>query len=222
MAANAIYAIDEIARLFEMQYGYSPEIVSGSSGKLTAQIIEGAPYHIFISADEKYPEVLFEKGYATKKPETYAYGKIVLWSMRQSNVFMEALAGSSVHKIALANPEVAPYGEAAIEALHFYRIYDMVKNKLVYGENISQVGQYVQAEAADAGLIAKSIVMSPELSGKGVWIELDTRAYMPIAQGVVLLKRSKETLCDESTEFYNFLFSAEAKRIFREYGYKVP
>lgn len=222
VAANAQYAIEEIKRIFEEEYEYPVEIIIGSSGKLTAQIREGAPYDVFISADMQYPETLFEEGLANKKPEIYAFGEVVLWSASQEFLSTEMLQTDSVQRIALANPEIAPYGEAAVEALHFYQLYDKVKEKLVFGENVAQASLYVLSGVAEAGFVPKSFVLSPQLKGKGKWTSLDAKAYMPIAQGAAVLAHSEESTYQEAIQFYNFLFSAEAKRIFRQYGYQVP
>lgn len=222
VASNAQYAIEEIKIAFEDEFQRPVEIVIGSSGKLTAQIREGAPYDLFLSADMQYAEALFNENLTLKKPEVYAFGEVVLWFADTAYHFVDQLTHTSVKKIAVANPETAPYGEAGIEALHFYKLYERVKTKLVFGESVSQATQYVLSGAAEAGFTAKSVVIGADLKDKGRWIEIDPKGYMPIAQGVVILSNGKKDLRKEAVQFHDFLFSESAKRIFQQYGYKVP
>ncbi len=116
---------------------------------------------------------------------------------------------------------MAPYGEAAIEVMNYYKIYKVVEPRIVNGESISQVNQYVLSGAAGLGFTAKSVVLSSEMKDKGYWIEIDTTSYSPIAQGVVLLKKSKGQNFKEAEQFYKYLFSEKAKNIFKKYGYSI-
>ena len=125
-------------------------------------------------------------------------------------------------KIALANPELAPYGREAVNALKFYKLYDQLQKKLVLGESISQANQFITTGAADIGFTAKSVVLAPNMKDKGKWVEVDPQSYEPIAQGAVVLRYAEQDHSKEAHEFYDFLFSAPAQEIFKKYGYKLP
>jgi molybdate transport system substrate-binding protein len=220
VAANAQYAMKQIEIEFEKETGKQVELIIGSSGKHTAQIKEGAPYDIFISADMEYPQTLFKDGVALAQPKIYAYGTLVLWTTKEIDLLNpNVLLLPEVKAIAIANPKLAPYGEAAVSAMKYYKLYEKVEAKLVYGENISQVNQYINSKTADIGFTAKSVVLSPEMIGKGKWVELNKKSYQPIAQGAVLLKGSLERNKEGSEQFYNYLYSEKAKKIFKKYGY---
>jgi molybdate transport system substrate-binding protein len=217
-AANVQFAMDELIHTFTNETGIPCEMVLGSSGKLTAQIREGAPFDVFVSADVKYPEELYKKGLTTAAPDIYAYGKLVLWSLMDE---IPDLTGDQVRHIAIANPKTAPYGVAAIEALRYDGIYAQVRDKLVFGESISQTNQFIISKTAEVGFTAKSVVLSPEMKGVGHWKEVQEGTFTPIAQGVVLLNR-KHSLHPDSRQFYQFLFSEKARIILEAYGYQVP
>ncbi|OYZ55870.1 MAG: molybdate ABC transporter substrate-binding protein, partial [Sulfuricurvum sp. 24-42-5] len=159
------YAMDEIVNLY-MKYHTDVKIntVYGSSGNMFTQISNGAPYDIYYSADIEYPKKLKLMGKAVGNVKPYAIGRIVLWSNTLNTTKgMSSLLSPSVKKIAIANPDHAPYGRAAVAALKHYGIYGNVKDKLIYGENISQAAQYVQTKSADVGILALSIATSPAL-----------------------------------------------------------
>ena len=220
-AANMQFAMAEIVHQFSEKTAIPCELVLSSSGKLTAQIIEGAPYDIFVAANMKYPEAISQSGLAENVPKIYAYGKIVLWSM-QKNVApsLAVLQTEAVKHIALANPRTAPYGIAAKEVLEYYTMNNKIKEKLVFGESIAQCNQFILSGAAEIGFTAKAVVLSPDMQGEGTWVELDTAAYTPIEQGIVQIKREEETH-KAAIEFYNFIFSEEAKKILMNFGYSV-
>ena len=132
----------------------------------------------------------------------------------------EGLLNEDTNHIALANPKTAPYGAAAIEVLAHYGILEKIERKLVYGESISQVNQFVISKAAEFGFTAKSVILSPGIKDKGYWEELNPEIYTPIAQGVVLLK-ANESKYEKAQLFYDFLFSAQAQQILLQYGYEV-
>lgn len=223
-AANVQFAMEEIKQTFEKQSGIHLEIITNSSGKLTAQITNGAPFDVFLSADMKYPESLYASGQADSLPKIYAYGVLVLWTMEDLDLTegVSILAKEQIHKIAIADPRNAPYGKAAEEVLKFYHIYDRVVQKLVYGRSISQANQYIVSGAAEAGFSAKSVVLSPAMKGRGRWMEIDPAAYTPIAQGAAILKYGKEKHPEAARAFFNFLFSEAARSIFQNYGYRLP
>ncbi|MGB0525178.1 MAG: molybdate ABC transporter substrate-binding protein, partial [Flammeovirgaceae bacterium] len=180
-AANMQYAMRELTQTFTAQTGIECELVISSSGKLSAQILADAPYDVFVSADLKYPTNLFEAGKTLTPPKVYAYGKLVLWSLHDEfEPNMDALQFSSIRKIAIANPRLAPYGKAALEALQHLQLYEQVQDKLVFGESIAQTNQFIASQAVDCGITAKSVVLSPKLKSVGKWIAVDPASYTPI------------------------------------------
>ena len=222
-AANVQYVMQDIKKEFEKESGKKIEIVVSSSGKLTTQIREGAPFDVFVSADTKYPNELYAKGGSDERPKIYALGSIVLWSRNidSANLKVENLIEDKIKKIAIPNPRTAPYGEAAIQVLQKQKSFEKLRAKLVYGESIAQTAQYITSGSVEVGFNALSVVLSPEMKGKGHWILVDSNLYQPIKQAAVLLKHSEDSPKKEtSRQFYDFLYSKKAKEIFKKYGYK--
>ena len=221
VASNVIYAIDELKKEFHKQH---PDIdvraTLGSSGKLTAQIKNGAPYMLFMSANMKYPNSLYKDGIAVTKPVIYAQGVLAYFSVKPHDFSdgMKLVKNPKISKIAVANPKSAPYGIAAFEAMKNGGVLDEVKHKFIYGESVSQTISYAMI-AADMGFVAKSALYSPKMKrykkGKN-WEEVSLSLYKPINQGVVILKDTKEV-----RTFYDFLLSKKAKKIFLDFGYLV-
>ncbi len=224
VAANVQFTMEEIQKKFSQKTGIPINIVIGSSGKLTAQIINGAPFDVFLSADMKYPETLFANKKAAIKPVIYVYGSLVLWTQKDLALtdLVSALNDEKVQKIAIANPKTAPYGRESLRVLHLHKVYDAIKDKLVYAGSIAQVNLYVDSKVVDIGFTAKSAVLSKKLLGKGTWLEIDPADYNPIEQGVVVLKHGLQNYPEESRLFYDFLFSESAKNIFKKNGYQLP
>jgi molybdate transport system substrate-binding protein len=223
-AANAQFVMNDIKDTFQKQTGIEVDVIIGSSGKLTSQIEQSAPFDVFVSADTKYPTELFTKGFTMDSPKVYAQGLLVLWSTKKTiklNPDLKVLLSDSVSKIAIANPETAPYGLAAVEAMKYSKVYESVKNKLVFGESIAQTNEYITTSAADVGFTAKSVVLSDEMKGKGSWIDIDKKSYSPIDQAAVVIRHTGNADTVSAVKFYNFLFSKQAKAIFRKYGYIV-
>ena len=222
VAANVSYAIDDLKSEFAKKH---PDIkirtILGSSGKLTAQIKNGAPYGIFLSADIKYPEALYKEDLAISKPVVYAEGALALFSIKKYDYSrgIALLLSDTIQRIAIANPKTAPYGKAALEAIKKSGLYEKVKHKFVFGESISQTVAYA-VTAADIGLIAKSSLYSPKMlryrEGKN-WSSIDPKLYAPIKQGIVILKTGGGN--PDYRIFYDFILSKKAKEIFRRYGY---
>ena len=225
VASNVSYAINTLTKEFNVLYPDTKvRVTLGSSGKLTAQIKHGAPYHIFMSANMNYPQALYSEGLGISKPIVYAQGGLAcLSASNQDFTDCIALAQSiDIEKIAVANPRTAPYGIATAEALKNAAVYTKIKEKFVYGESISQTVSYA-VTAADMGFIAKSSLYSPHMTQyrKGVhWLDVDSKLYTPISQGVILLKDSKDNA--EAKAFYDFILSAKAKKILNDFGYLVP
>jgi molybdate transport system substrate-binding protein len=223
-AANVQFVLEEIRKNFETETGISMNIILNSSGKLTAQIKEGAPYDVFVSADMKYPQELYRSGFATGAPKVYGNGVLVLWTTRadvKPSTDLKLLATGEIKKIAIANPQTAPYGVAAEEAMKYSKVYEQVKNKLVFGESISQTNQYILSQSADIGFTAKSIVLSDDMKNEGTWADVAPQSYTPIQQGAVILKHGNETNKEATQKFYNYLYSAKAKNVFKKFGYLV-
>ena len=223
-AANVSYAMDKLVAEFNKTNPDTKVLVTlGSSGKFVTQIENGAPFDIFMAADMKFPQTLFEENLTLNKPVLYAQGSIAILSSRELDLKkgMDLLKEKSISKIALANPKTAPYGIAAIEAIKNAKVFDDVENKFVYAETISQVITYTTT-AADIGFIAKSSMYDEKMSQYKEninWIEVDPKLYTPIDQGIVILKNGKDN--KEVKAFYDFILSNSAKKIFTDYGYIV-
>lgn len=224
VAANVQFAMEELKTEFKKSTGIEIKTSYGASGKFCTQIKNGAPYDVFISADMDFPDSLYKWGYAKEKPRPYAFGKLVLWTMKDLDLApgISVLADSGVVKIAVADPRRAPYGREAVMALKKAGLFDKIESKLVYGENISQVAQYILTGNADIGFNAKSVVLAGEVASKGKWKEVDSALYAPIAQGVVLCKHGWENHPVPSRRFYEFLFSDKARAVFLRFGYRLP
>lgn len=220
VAANVSYAIDDLIKEFNKHYpSIKVKVTLGSSGKLTAQITHGAPYNLFISANMKYPNSLYKNKIAITKPVVYAQGSLAFLSTKEQDFSqgIEILKNKNISKIAIANPKTAPYGVVSVEALKNAKIYNKIKSKFVYGESISQTVIYA-TRATDIGIIAKSSLFSSKMKKYKEninWKTLDKNLYTPISQGVVLIKDTK------AQEFYDFILSNDAKKIFKTYGYII-
>lgn len=224
VAANVKYAFDDLAAEFKKDSGIEVQGVFGSSGKITAQVKSGAPFDAFLSADTEYPEALYKDGLAATNPRVYAYGVLVLWTAKDLDLSqgLPLLLDAKVQKVAIANPKVAPYGRAAIQALESAQLKEAVRSRLVYGESITQATQYVDSGTADIGFIAKSVVIAPAMAGKGKWVEIPEGSYQPVAQAVVVLKHGAEAQSESANKFVDFLFTPKARAIFEKYGYVLP
>jgi molybdate transport system substrate-binding protein len=224
VAANVQYAFDDIQSEFKKETGHDVKPIYNSSGKFAAQIMNGAPFDVFLSADMEYPEKLHKAGFASSAPKVYAYGAIVLWTMKDIDLsdWRAALAGPAVGKIAVANPKTAPYGRETMKALAHFKLDDALRAKFVFGESISQTNQYIHSRAADAGFTAKSVVVSPEMKGQGKWVDLPKESYQPIAQGIVVLKHGEQINPKVAQQFHDFVLSAKSRAILQRYGYLLP
>jgi len=224
VAANVSYAIEELkAEFAKTNPDTNVRVTLGSSGKLTAQIKNGAPYSLFMAANMKYPEALYSDKIAVTKPVVYAQGALAYLSTKKQDYTkgITFLADKAISKIAIANPKTAPYGKAAVEAMKNAMIYEVVEHKFVYAESISQTVTYALT-AADIGLIAKSSLYSDTMTkykeGEN-WVAVDPSLYTPIKQGIVILKNGEKNA--EVKAFYDFMLGAKAKEILVSYGYIV-
>jgi len=163
-ASNLRYALEEINAEFEKETNIKVEMSAASSGKLTAQIQNGAPFDIFLSANKKYPYYLYENGFSIEKPKLFCCGLVVYWTNKDLNLKGDILEikSENIQKIAIANPQNAPFGIAAVEALNSVSVYDSIKPKVIFAENVSQISQYVLNNNVDVGFTSKSVVLSPK------------------------------------------------------------
>jgi molybdate transport system substrate-binding protein len=224
-AADLQFALDELAAQYLKQTGRKIDVSYGSSGNFFAQIQNGAPFDVLLSADIEYPRKLEAAGLA--EPGTlyeYAVGRIVLWMPADARVDVaklgwRALLEPAIGKIAVANPEHAPYGRAAVAALRNAGIYEQVRSKLVYGENIAQAAQFVSSGNAQAGILALSLAISPPMRGGNRW-EIPANLHAPIEQGAVIMKSAKSK--EGARDFLTFLKSATGRKILDSYGFTLP
>lgn len=216
-SANMQDAMQEIINQFKKKYNCQVDLIVASSGKLTAQIEQGAPYDIFISADSKYPLYLFEKGLVKTKPKVYAVGQLVLMSSDYNQLNLNDIKTLKVDKIAIANPDIAPYGKASVEVLKQLNIYNEVEHKLIFGENILQVNQFIETGVVDAGITSFSTVKSENPQG---WVLIDNGLHHLIKQSAVIVKQNQQS--DKVKNFYNYLFSKDGQLILKKYGYLIP
>jgi molybdate transport system substrate-binding protein len=222
-AADLQYALKEIAQEYMKANPQDRvELIFGSSGKGAIQIRKGAPYHLFFSANMKYVEELHREGYIITQPKAYAIGRIVVWVRKDSGLdpsnFPDVLFRAN--KIAIANWEHAPYGQAAKEALESYGVFEKVKNRLVIGENISQTASYVYSGAVDVGIIALSLSLSPTMKEKGRYWLIPQERHRPIVQGYGITKFGENS--PSARRFYNFIETKTARDILLKYGFFMP
>lgn len=224
IAANLKYVFDDLAAEFKQETGIEAQSVLNASGKIATQVRQGAPFDVFMSADMEFPEGLYKEGFAVTAPKPYAYGLLVLWSQTGADLSkgVAGLTDAAIGRVAIANPKLAPFGKQALKAMEFYKVKVALEPKLVYGESITQVSQYVDSKAVDVGFSAKSIVVAPETTGKGKWVAVPEESYEPIAQGVVILKHGIDNNADAARKFYGFVQSEKARAIFAKNGYKLP
>jgi molybdate transport system substrate-binding protein len=224
VAANVKFVFDELRAEFKKSTGIDANGVFASSGKINAQIKSGAPYDVFLSADMEFPAALYKEGFAVTPPKVYAQGVLVLWALQplDMNRGMDVLKNPAVKKVAIANPKLAPYGLEAMRALDYFKLRAAVEPKLIYGESIGQVNQYIDTQAVEIGFTAKSVVLAPQMQGRGKWIEVPRESYHPIEQGIVMLKHGNETNADAAKKFMEFMASAKARSILEKFGYIMP
>lgn len=223
-AADLQFAMQDIAARFEKETGKKVVVSYGSSGNFFQQLQNGAPFDIFFSANLDYAKKLQDAG-LTEPGSYYPYakGKIVIWTRKESKLDLstgvQALLNPSIGKIAIANPQHAPYGKAAVEAMQKAGVYDKVKDKLVLGENISQTASFIVSGSADVGIVALSLALSPNMKDGGRYAEIPASTYQSIEQACVILRstKSKET----AQRFLSFVKSQAVAEILTQYGFDV-
>jgi molybdate transport system substrate-binding protein len=224
-AADLQSAMQEIAARFQKESGKNVKVIYGSSGNFLQQIQNGAPFDMFFSANLDYPKELEAAG-LTEADTFYrfAVGKIVLWVRNDSKVDISSglpsLVNPAISKIAIANPLHAPYGQAAVAALKTENVYDRVAGKFVMGENISQTASFALSGSADAGIIALSLALSPNIKDKGRYVEIPSKDYPAIEQACVILKSSQHK--EDARGFLAFVKTNAVGELLRSYGFALP
>jgi molybdate transport system substrate-binding protein len=225
-AASDLQAVfPDLARGFEKASGIRAVASFGSSGNFFAQIQNGAPFDVFMSADAEYPLKLAASGHAEGSSLIrYAIGHIVIWTRKGSGIDitrgMQALTGPRVRRIAIANPEYAPYGRAALAALRGAKVYDVVQPRLVLGENISQTAQLADSGNADVAIIALSLALGPTLRANGSYVEIPTSLYPRLDQAAALVVSSSKKA--DARRFLAYLGSPEARAALQRFGFEPP
>jgi len=221
-AANLRYVLEEIKTVYVKQNPKAKvNLTFGASGMLVQQIINGASFDLFMAADNEFPLKLKEKGLTSGAMSTYAIGKLAMFSttLDIDKMGLNALKDPSVKKIAIANPETAPYGERSIELLKSQKLYEPLKSKIVLGENISQAAQFAFTGNAEIGFIALSLALAPEMAGKGSYYLVPQHLYKPIEQACILIKTP--VLNTEAAKFKKFVLSPATKAIWEKWGYGI-
>jgi len=222
VAADLKSAMIDIAQAYEHDYpGSKIEVIAGSSGKFYQQIVNGAPFDLYFSADIDYPRKLRQQGLAAGEVKTYAFGRLVLWSRTLPVAGgLSVLADDKFRKVAIANPAHAPYGMRARDSLIHYGLMDKVGPKLVLGESVAQAAQFAATGAADAAIIAYSLVQTPGMQGQGSYFLIDEHSHAPLEQGYVVLKHAANN--PDAARFSSYLTTGAVQAIFRKYGFLLP
>ncbi|TVS10132.1 MAG: molybdate ABC transporter substrate-binding protein [Wenzhouxiangella sp.] len=222
-ASDLRFALDEVVEIYLEQHpGHEVQVIYGSSGKMTTQIINGAPYDLFFSADISFPQRLQAAGLTATDPAVYAIGRIVIWSntLDASKLRLEDLATDPrIRRVAIAQPAHAPYGMRAREALQAAGVWEALHSKLVFGENIAHAVQMVESGAANAGIIALSLALFPELSRHPHHL-IDESLHEPLTQGFVLTRRGADK--PAARAFARFMGTEAAHTIMQRYGFVIP
>jgi molybdate transport system substrate-binding protein len=222
-ASDLQVALPELASRFGRATGFRVQAIFGSSGNISTQIKNGAPYDVFLSADIEYPRHLVELGLGTRDAlAAYARGRLVLWSRNDSKVDLKqglkVLNAETVRRIAIANPAHAPYGRAAVAALRHEGMYDRVRGRLVLGENISQTAQFAESGNAEVGLIALSLALGPSLRAAGRYVEIPATFHPPIEQAALWLKSARNPTA--ARQFVEFLQQPASREYLQSMGFE--
>jgi molybdate transport system substrate-binding protein len=221
-ASDLRYALDDIVNLYrEVRPDVAIEVIYGSSGKMTTQITNGAPYDIFFSADIAFPQQLRNKGLTTTEPAVYAIGRIVIWSniLNAADLTLEDLTSEAITRIAIAQPSHAPYGLRAKEAMQSTGVWDAVQSKLVFGENIAHTAQMTESGAAQVGIIALSLAKFPDLARYDHYL-IDDTLHNPLTQGYVVTRRGGNK--PEALAFAAFMATDKVHDVMTRYGFVIP
>lgn len=225
-ASDLKFALDEIAVAYRQEVGAPVTVVYGSSGNFTRQLQQGAPFELFLSADEGFVFQLADARLTRDRGELYAEGRLVIFAPKESRLRADAslaglrasLASGHINRLAIANPEHAPYGRAAEQVLKGQGLWDAIQSRLVLGENVSQAAQFAVSGSADGGIFAYSLALSPVVGDRGTYALLPREWHAPLRQRMVLMKKASPT----ATRFYAFLGAPAARAVFRKYGFVLP
>ena len=221
-AANLRYVLEEIKTEYQKQNPKSKiNLTFGSSGNLVQQILNGASFDFFMAADNMFPLKLKEKGATSGDMKTYAFGKLAMYSTTLDvNKGLSILSDPSVRKISIAKPETAPYGDRSVELLKSQKLYDGLKSKVVFADNISQAAQFAFTGNAEIGFVALSLALAPDMMGKGQYHIVDQSLYTPVEQACILIKQPVAN--SEAKKFMNYVLSPATTAIWGKYGYSSP
>lgn len=225
-AANLSFALEEIATRFSKDRGNRVELVFGASGTLTRQIRDGAPFDLFLAADEEFPKQLTSAGLTRDAGVVYASGRLALFAPHGSPLTVDArldglarlVKANKVTRFAIANPDTAPYGKAAEVVLKKRGLWDAIRPRLVMGDTITQAAQFATTGNAVGGLIAYSVVLGPGVASRGSYVVISESDHPPLRQRMVLMKRAGAV----ASQFYAYLQTDAARTVFRRHGYGVP
>jgi len=225
-ASDLKFALDEIAAIFQKQTGQSVRISYGSSGNFMRQILQDAPFELFLSADEAFVFQLADQGRTLDRGALYATGRIVLFAPKSSNWqpdaqlgdLRAALADGRITRFAIANPEHAPYGRAAREALQATGLWDTLQGRLVLGENVSQAAQFAVSGSTQGGIFAYSLALAPVFAQAGRYLLVPENLHQPLRQRMVLTRKASAP----AQAFYDYLQQPAARTIFKRYGFVLP
>jgi len=225
-AANLSFALEEVATRFAKDRGSRVELVFGASGTLTRQIQDGAPFELFLAADEEFPKQLASAGLTRDAGVVYASGRLALFAPTGSPLTVDArlegltrlVKANKVTRFAIANPETAPYGRAAEAVLKKHGVWDAIRPRLVMGDTITQAAQFATTGNAVGGLVAYSLVLGPGFADRGTYAVVPEADHPPLRQRMVLMKRAGAV----ASQFYTYLQSDAARAILRRHGYGVP
>ncbi len=222
-ASDLKYAMAEVVKNFRAQRPDDKiEVIYGSSGKFFTQLSNDAPFDMYFSADIEYPRQLEKKGLTSGATKPYAVGRIVLWSLKPelAKSALKDLPSAAIRKFAIANPQHAPYGLRAKEAMEHQGVWEAMQPKLVMGENIAHTAQFIDSGAADAGIIALALVLSPNMQGKGAWTLIPDAWHEPLEQGYAITKRAAANPL--AKDFASYMDSEPAREVMRRYGFVLP
>lgn len=225
-ASDLKFAIEELATRFEKSTGQRLRLIFGSSGNFYSQILQGAPFHLFMSADESFVFKLADAGKTQDRGKLYAHGRIGLMIPKSSPLKADgelkdlgvALNDGRLKKFAIASPEHAPYGMRAKEALQHAGLWDTIEPKLVFGENVSQAAQFATSASTQGGIIAYSLALAPQVSRLGHFALIPKDWHKPLTQRMVLLRGAPEA----AQAFYRYLSTPEAQAVMVKYGFAMP
>ena len=225
-ASDLKFALEELSARYEKQTGQKITLVFGSSGQFTTQILQGAPFQIFMSADENFVYKIADAGKTADRGKVYAIGRIGVFTPNGSPLKADgslkdlaaSLQDGRLQKLAIANPEHAPYGERAKQVLQNVGLWSALQSKLILGENISQAAQFTLSGSAQAGIIAQSLAVAPAFADKGRFDLIDAKNHQPLVQRMVLIK----PVSPGAQLFYDYLGSAAAQAVLSRYGFAIP